>query len=55
MARRRKNILPELITSLAFLAILFFYAIPKFQQTLINSTQQILNQSMQISQNAFAK
>lgn len=55
MARRRKNILLELITSLAFLAILFFYAIPKFQYTVMDASQQMLNKSMQISQNAIAK
>ena len=55
MARRRKKILLELVTSLSLLALLFFYGIPKFQQTVMDASQQMLNQSMQISQNAIAK
>lgn len=55
MARRRKNILIDLIGTVIFLGFLFFYAIPKFQQTVMDASQQMLNQSMQISQNAIAK
>lgn len=55
MARRPKNILLESVTSLSLLALLFFYGIPKFQQTVMDASQQMLNQSMQISQNAIAK
>lgn len=55
MARRRKNILLNLVTSLAFLTFLIFYAIPKFQHTVMDASQQMLNKSMQISQNAIAK
>jgi hypothetical protein len=55
MARKRKNILIDLIGTMIFLGFLFFYAIPKFQQTLTDSTQQMLYQSMQISQNAIAQ
>ena len=55
MARRRKNILLELVTSLSLLALLFFYAIPKFQQTVMDASQQMLNQSLQNSQNTLAK
>ena len=55
MARRPKNILLESVTSLSLLALLFFYGIPKFQQTVMGASQQMLNQSMQISQNAIAK
>lgn len=55
MARRRKNILLNLVTSLSLLALLFFYAIPKFQQTVMDASQQMLNQSLQNSQNTLAK
>lgn len=55
MARRRKNILLELITSLAFLAIQFFYAMSKFQHTVMDASQQIFNQTMQISENGSGK
>lgn len=55
MARRPKNILLESVTSLSLLALLIFYGIPKFQQTVMDASQQMLNQSIQISQNAIAK
>ena len=55
MARRRKNILLNLVTSLVFLTFLIFYAIPKFQHTVIDASQQMQNQSLQNSQNTLAK
>lgn len=55
MTRRPKNILLESVTSLSLLALLFFYAIPKFQQTVMDASQQMLNQSLQNSQNTLAK
>ena len=55
MARRPKNILLESVTSLSLLALLFFYAIPKFQQAVIDASQQMQNQSLQNSQNTLAK
>ena len=55
MARTRKNILLEFVTSLSLLALLFFYAIPKFQQAVIDASQQMQNQSLQNSQNTLAK
>lgn len=55
MARRPKNILLELVTSLSLLALLFFYAIPKFQQTVMDVSQQIFNQTMQVSENGSGK
>ena len=47
MARRRKNILIDLIGKVIFFGFLFFYVIPKFQQTVMDTSQQMLNQSMQ--------
>ena len=55
MARRRKNILLESVTSLSLLALLFSYAIPKFQQTVMDASQQIFNQTMQVSENGSGK
>lgn len=55
MARRPKNILLESVTSLSLLALLFFYAISKFQQAVIDASQQMQNQSLQNSQNTLAK
>ena len=55
MARRRKNILIDLIGKVIFFGFLFFYVIPKFQQTVMDTSQQMLNQSMQDQQNTIAK
>lgn len=43
MTKKLTKVLLELLLSLAFIAFLIFYMLPKFQQTVISEAQKMLN------------
>ena len=47
MTKKLKKVLLDLLLSLAFIAFLIFYILPKFQQTVMSETQKMLNTNTQ--------
>ncbi len=47
MTKKLIRVLLDLVLSLAFIAFLIFYVLPKFQQTVMNETQKMLNTNAQ--------
>ena len=52
MTKKLKKVLLDLLLSLAFIAFLIFYILPKFQQTVMSETQKMLNTNNQNYQKA---
>ncbi|MDI4479546.1 hypothetical protein E6P72_00370 [Moraxella osloensis] len=47
MTKKLKKVLLDLLLSLAFIAFMIFYILPKFQQTVMSETQKMLNTNTQ--------